>query len=66
MLKFMKYKNPIQKVLAKQKEVSIRLSRFSIKITVHTYFTENDFFFSFYKTRFDLLEAEHSVVAYLA
>lgn len=42
----MKYKNPIQKVLAKQKEVSIRLSRFSIKVTVHTYFSKNDFFSS--------------------
>lgn len=39
----MKYKKSIQEVLAKQK-ISIKISRFSIKIIINTYFSENYFF----------------------
>lgn len=40
----MKYEKPLQKGLAKQKEINVRISRFSIKIIIHTNFSKNDFF----------------------
>lgn len=40
----MKYEKPIQKVLAKQKDINVRINRFSIKIIIHTNFSKNDLF----------------------